>query len=141
MQEDRRSISGIGTRTVERKAGLADELAAAFAHHQAGRLDRAAGLYRKILHKAPDDPAALHLLGVIALSEGRPERAIPLSGTAVAVSPGFAEAHASSMARDLDGASVFMAASSFDLTYQMDRWPTIRFREIKDYQAVNARAA
>jgi tetratricopeptide (TPR) repeat protein len=94
MQEDRRSISGIGTRTVERKAGLADELAAAFAHHQAGRLDRAAGLYRKILHKAPDDPAALHLLGVIALSEGRPERAIQLIGKAVAVSPDFAEAHA-----------------------------------------------
>jgi peptide chain release factor 3 len=50
----------------------------------------------------------------------------------------FAQAHASSMARDLDGAPVFMAASNFDLTYQMDRWPTIRFTEIKAYQAVGA---
>jgi peptide chain release factor 3 len=47
----------------------------------------------------------------------------------------FADAHASSMARDLDGAPVFMAGSSFDLTYQMDRWPSIRFSEIKAYQA------
>jgi len=53
----------------------------------------------------------------------------------------FAEAHASSMARDLDGAPVFMAASTFDLTYQMDRWPSIRFREIKAYQATAPQAA
>ena len=39
----------------------------------------------------------------------------------------FADAHASSMARDLDGAPVFLAGSSFDLTYNMDRWPSIRF--------------
>ena len=51
----------------------------------------------------------------------------------------FAQAHASSMARDLDGAPVFMAASNFDLTYQMDRWPSIRFSEIKAYQATGAR--
>ena len=53
----------------------------------------------------------------------------------------FAQAHASSMARDLDGAPVFMAASNFDLTYQMDRWPSIRFREIKAYQATMPQAA
>ncbi len=53
----------------------------------------------------------------------------------------FAEAHASSMARDLDGAPVFMAASTFDLSYQMDRWPSIRFREIKAYQATMPQAA
>jgi peptide chain release factor 3 len=45
----------------------------------------------------------------------------------------FADAHASSMARDLDGAPVFLAGSSFDLTYGMDRWPTIKFTEIKAY--------
>jgi peptide chain release factor 3 len=48
----------------------------------------------------------------------------------------FADAHVTSMARDLDGAPVFLAASSFDLTYNMDRWPSIRFSEIKAYQAV-----
>jgi peptide chain release factor 3 len=34
-----------------------------------------------------------------------------------------------------------MAASTFDLTYQMDRWPSIRFREIKAYQATVPQAA
>jgi peptide chain release factor 3 len=48
----------------------------------------------------------------------------------------FADAHITSMARDLDGAPVFLAASTFDLTYNMDRWPSIRFSEIKAYQAV-----
>ena len=48
----------------------------------------------------------------------------------------FADAHISSMARDLDGAPVFLAGSSFDLTYGMDRWPSIKFNEIKAYQAV-----
>ena len=46
----------------------------------------------------------------------------------------FAEAHGSSMARDLDGAPVFMAASPFSLKYEQERWPAIRFTDVKDYQ-------
>jgi peptide chain release factor 3 len=46
----------------------------------------------------------------------------------------FTEAHGSSMARDLDGAPVFMAATSFSLKYEQDRWPAIRFFDVKDYQ-------
>ncbi len=37
-------------------------------------------------------------------------------------------------AEDLDGAPVFMAASSFSLKYELDRWPAIRFSDVKDYQ-------
>jgi peptide chain release factor 3 len=48
----------------------------------------------------------------------------------------FAEAHASSMAADLDGAPVFMTPSAFYLKYEADRWPSIRFTDVKDYQAV-----
>ncbi len=76
-----------------RQASIATELSAAFEHHRAGRIKRASALYRKILNKAPDNPDALHLLGVIALSDRRPERAIRLIGRAVAVSPGSAEAY------------------------------------------------
>jgi tetratricopeptide (TPR) repeat protein len=86
-------MAGIGNRTARRHAGLASELATAFGHHQAGRLERAAALYRKVLNKEPDNPHALHLLGVIAFAEGRPERAIQLIGRAVAVLPDVAEAH------------------------------------------------
>jgi peptide chain release factor 3 len=45
----------------------------------------------------------------------------------------FIEAHSASMARDLDGAPVFMAASDFDLKYEQDKWPEIVFSDIKDH--------
>jgi tetratricopeptide (TPR) repeat protein len=68
-------------------------LAAAYEHHRAGHAERAAALCGAILDKMPDNPEALHLLGVIALGEGRPERAVRLIGQAVAAVPDFAEAH------------------------------------------------
>jgi peptide chain release factor 3 len=46
----------------------------------------------------------------------------------------FMAANNSAMARDLDGAPVFLAPSPFSLKYDQDRWPDIRFTDIKDYQ-------
>jgi peptide chain release factor 3 len=46
----------------------------------------------------------------------------------------FVAANGSAMAADLDGAPVFMAASPFSLKYDQDRWPAIRFTDVKDYQ-------
>ncbi len=46
----------------------------------------------------------------------------------------FVEAHASSMAADLDRDPVFMAATAFSLNYEQERWPAIRLADIKDYQ-------
>jgi peptide chain release factor 3 len=45
----------------------------------------------------------------------------------------FIQAHPASMARDLDGAPVFLAASAFDLEYEQDKWPEIVFSDIKDH--------
>jgi peptide chain release factor 3 len=50
----------------------------------------------------------------------------------------FARAHPSSMAVDLDGAPVFMAASAWDLNYERERWPDVAFSDIKDYQKAAA---
>jgi peptide chain release factor 3 len=47
----------------------------------------------------------------------------------------FVPAHPASMARDLAGAPVFMAASPFDLKYEQDRWPDIDFSDIKQYRS------
>jgi peptide chain release factor 3 len=47
----------------------------------------------------------------------------------------FMHAHPASMARDLDGAPVFLAASAFDLKYEQDKWPEIVFSDIKDSRA------
>jgi len=44
-------------------------------HHRAGRLSRAEALYRKVLAVRPDEPDALHLLGVIANQRGHHEQA------------------------------------------------------------------
>ncbi len=76
-----------------RQAAPTTELAAAVQHHQAGRLERAEALYRKFVKKAPGDPDALHLLGVIAFERGDAGRAIDLIGKALAVLPNFAPAH------------------------------------------------
>jgi peptide chain release factor 3 len=46
----------------------------------------------------------------------------------------FIESHLSAMARDLDEAPVFMAANTFNLQYEMDRYKSIQFSDVKDYQ-------
>ena len=48
----------------------------------------------------------------------------------------FERAYPSSIARDLDGAPVFMAANAWGLRYEQEKWPTIAFADIKDYQRV-----
>ena len=48
----------------------------------------------------------------------------------------FEAAYPSSMARDLDKAPVFMATSAFTLKYEQDRWPEIRFTDVKEYQRI-----
>ena len=45
----------------------------------------------------------------------------------------FIDTHRSSMAKDLDGAPVFMAPSAFNLRYDQERWPQISFTDVKDY--------
>ncbi len=50
----------------------------------------------------------------------------------------FIESHGSSMARDLDGAPVYMASSAFSLRYEEERAPGITFSDIKDYQRAAA---
>ena len=38
------------------------------------------------------------------------------------------------MARDLDEAPVFLAASAWALNYEKEKWPKIAFSDVKDYQ-------
>ena len=94
MQRGWGSTVAGGNRATRRRVDAASELAAALVHHRAGRLDRAGASYRKILKKWPENPDALHLLGMVALDEGRAERAAQLIGRAVALAPQTAEMHA-----------------------------------------------
>jgi len=69
-----------------------DLLQAAVAHHQAGQLAQAEDLYRQILARSPDQPEALHLLGVAAYQAGQHETAAGLIRRALAVAPQMAVA-------------------------------------------------
>ena len=67
-------------------------LAAAMAHHRAGRLAEAERLYRLVCDTDPKNARAFHLLGVVAHQLNHPDAA-SFVGRAVALDPDFAEAH------------------------------------------------
>jgi len=62
-------------------------------HHNAGRLPEAESIYNQILQTDPDQPAVLHLLGVIAHQVGKNDTAVDLIARALALNPDLAEAH------------------------------------------------
>ena len=62
-------------------------LAQAVAFHKDGSLDEAANLYREILSERPRDFDAKHLLGVVALQQGRFDIAQRLIDSALSIDP------------------------------------------------------
>lgn len=63
-------------------------LAQAVALHKADRMAEAAEIYEKIIAQVPNHFDATHLLGVIALQEGRLEQAQTLIASALRINPG-----------------------------------------------------
>jgi Flp pilus assembly protein TadD/2-polyprenyl-3-methyl-5-hydroxy-6-metoxy-1,4-benzoquinol methylase len=61
--------------------------------HQAGQLDQAAALYRKVLTVQPNNADALHLLGMIALQQSQPQTALELIGKAITLNDRHAPYH------------------------------------------------
>ena len=68
-------------------------LNSAVQHHNQGRLPEAESIYQKILLSDPNQPIALHLLGVISHQAGKNEIAIELISKAIHIKPDFSEAH------------------------------------------------
>jgi protein O-GlcNAc transferase len=62
-------------------------------HHNAGDLPKAEGIYQQILQADPNQPVALHLLGVIAQQVGKNDIAVDLITKAITIKPDYAEAH------------------------------------------------
>jgi tetratricopeptide (TPR) repeat protein len=62
-------------------------LQSAVDHHRAGRFGDAAELYRRVLEAEPQQPDALHLLGLAMARLGDPDEALELVAQAVAVAP------------------------------------------------------
>ena len=63
------------------------------AHHQAGNLMQAETLYKQVLQAAPNQPDALHLLGLIAKQKGDHKTAIQLMRKALSFNPNYIEAY------------------------------------------------
>jgi len=62
-------------------------------HHSKGEFSKAEGIYQQILETEPNQPAALHLLGVIAYQAGKADTAVDLIQKALTILPDYAEAH------------------------------------------------
>ena len=69
-------------------------LSTAFQYHQQGFLDQAAQIYQLILAGNPENTEALHLLGLVALQQANPARAVELIRRAIALHPRAAVLHA-----------------------------------------------
>jgi tetratricopeptide (TPR) repeat protein len=65
----------------------------ALQHHAAGRLSEAESIYQQILQTNPNQPEALHLLGLVAHQGGKNEIAVDLINKAIAIKPDIADAH------------------------------------------------
>jgi predicted O-linked N-acetylglucosamine transferase (SPINDLY family) len=59
----------------------------------AGRLPKAERLYRRVLRADPDQPVALHLLGVVVHQRGESALSVELISKALAIKPDYADAH------------------------------------------------
>ena len=81
----------IETEQPRRVDDLASMLAEGVAHHQAGRLETAGDLYRRILAMDSKNAAALHLCGVIEAHSGRLGEAIEFYEQALRIQPNFPE--------------------------------------------------
>jgi predicted TPR repeat methyltransferase len=79
-------------RQQRQSAAPAAALAAAIRRHRAGDLEAAEAAYVARLDKAPDDPDALHFLGILRHQQQRTPEGIALITRALAIVPGYVDA-------------------------------------------------
>jgi tetratricopeptide (TPR) repeat protein len=73
---------------------MENTLSAAFQFHQRGCLDEAARIYKILVASNPGHADAHHLLGVVALQQGNPQRAVESISRAIALRSDVAPYHA-----------------------------------------------
>lgn len=81
------------TAASSRETAIQQALLTALEHQRAGRLPQAEASYARILEQAPDNPDALHLLGLVAWESGNLQRAEELIRKAMVLNPDFAAGH------------------------------------------------
>ena len=91
-KEKRSKATASGQAPVTQRLSIQQALDLALQEHGAGRFSEAEGLYQQVLQADPNQPVALHLLGVIAHQNGNNDVAEELITKAVALKPDYAEA-------------------------------------------------
>jgi protein O-GlcNAc transferase len=74
-------------------ASIQQALELAIQHHNAGRLAEAEAIYKQVLAQEPNQPDALHFLGVLANQVGQSKIGVELISRAITLRPGVAEYH------------------------------------------------
>lgn len=101
-------------------SGTQETFQKALALHQRGRMAEARTLYEDVLRRDARHFDSLHLLGLVHVQEGHPERGVDLIARAIAIRPDFPEARYNlgnallSMGRPADALTHFDAAISFN---------------------------
>jgi len=96
-------------------------LRTALAHHQAGHLAEAEALYRRILAAFPQQPDALHFLGLLAHQRGQHEAAVALMDQALRAAPRQAACYSNRGNALLALGRVDEAIASFRQALSLDR--------------------
>ena len=74
-------------------ATISEALKIAIEHHQAGRLQEAEAIYRQILRLQPNNPGALHFLGLIAHQVGQHQVAVEYMQRVIKMDPKVPDYH------------------------------------------------
>jgi predicted TPR repeat methyltransferase len=72
---------------------VSEAISLAVRAHQLGHLDDAQLLYRRILDAAPEEPNAMHFLGVLLHQRDRSDEAVELIRRSIALDPSLADRH------------------------------------------------
>jgi tetratricopeptide (TPR) repeat protein len=92
---------------------------AAIGHHQAGRLVEAEKIYRQVFAEHPNQPDALHLLGLLVSQMGRHDAGIDLIRQAIAINATNADYHNNLGTVLRDNGKLDEAIASFNQAIQL----------------------
>ncbi len=101
-------------------ATAAASLARALQYHRSGKIGQAAALYRQVLAADPENPDALHLLGVTMHQNGEHRTAAEHIERAIAIRPGEAAYH-NNLGSTLNGCGeTDKAAAAYEQAIELD---------------------
>ncbi len=88
LSSDSKRLTKVKVSPKKSSISIDQELAKAIQYHQAGQLNKAEEIYKRIIEVNPDHSESLHLMGVIANQAGKNDIAVKLINKAIRCNPG-----------------------------------------------------